>query len=400
VLRVLDRISLPALLLYLVWGLVSEWLRAGTLSTAIWDDYAILRDFGRQTIASSDYLWQFEGEGPFVVYLYTPAAALLHATLARLGDIGGLVWMAAIALCAVLGVRATLRLLGWEDRPGRYVATLLAVLACGYFVRFDLHFLNGNVIFVGLALLGLERMDRSPQAGAVLLATSMLIKPYSVLLLPYLALIGRGDVLLRSCAALFALGLLLPALALGPSSTFALYSSWLGAISHAGSSDFLPQIAAFNISTVASVQALATSHGIDAVGTGARWLTRALHVAWLATLTWALWPRVAALRAGLGRAERVDGATLLAESGVLLVAPLALSPMFQPHHGVALVPLAMLLATQAFEVTARTGLRWRSGLLGSALFVAGAYLPHDGTQGLGVLACMGALVAATRSTTS
>jgi len=394
VLRALDRISLPVLLLYLVWGLVSEWLRLGTLSTAVWDDYAMLREFGPRTIASRDYAWQFEGEGPFAVYLYTPAAALLHTALAGLGDLGGLAWMGAIALFAVLGVRATLHLLGWSDRPGRYVATLLAVLACGYFVRFDLHFLNGNAIFVGLAVLGLERMDRSPSSGAALLATSMLIKPYSALLLPYLALIGRTFVLLRGCVTLFALGLLLPTLVLGPSSTFALYASWLDAIALVGSADFLPQIDSFSISTAASVQALAASHGIDTMGAGVTWLTRALQLAWLSSIAWALWPRITALRGYPSSAARLDGTTLLAEAGVLLVAPLALSPMFQPHQGVALVPLALLLATRAFETTASTKLRWRYGLLGVALFGAGAYLPHDGTQGLAVLACMTAIVAA------
>jgi hypothetical protein len=316
--------------------------------------------------------------------------------------------MAGIASCGFLGVAALLRLLEWQERRGRFFAALLAVLACGYFLRWDLHFLNSNTIFVGLAVIGLALLQQRGSGGwacalpgALCLALSIVVKPYSLLLLPYLILLRRPDAFLWTSGLLLLILFGLPALFLGPGASLELHASWLAALRKASGPDFIDQISTFNVSLHASMNRL-----VDTLQPGARiprdtmqLAVRGLQSLWLALIAWALWPRLKTYWSSMrtsGTSAPISGRAIVREAGTLLVAPLALSSMFQPHQGVAVFPLALLLSTQALAANASRRLRIRHGVLAVAVFLTCSYTPNNGIHGLALLSCLAACIIVAR----
>jgi hypothetical protein len=404
-LRRLDILSLIALLVYLGWGLGSEWVREGALSDQVWDDYAILRDLSRRVIESGGYAWQFEGTGRVVVFVHSPSSCLFHTVLARLGDGGGLIWMGLIAASAAGGVSALLLLLDWRGRPGRYVAVVLAVVACHYFVRFDLHFLNSNIVFTALAVAGLALALRGRESAlcaamaGLCLALSIATKPYALLLIPYLALLRQSAALVWACFWLGAILFALPALALGVDDSLTLQQSWLQALYRASGSDFAPRILSFDVSLLGALRDLRETGALPRGVSDAALVStaRGLQLAWLGLVAAALAPRLRLALAGPA-AERESGRSVALEGGILLLAPLPLSALLQPHHGVALFPLALLLATRALEAGAGARERLGLALLAVACFAAPAYAPTPGARGMAIFACLLAVVVTARWT--
>jgi hypothetical protein len=396
--RLLNGLIAVALVLFLVWGIVSEWVRAGSLSDDVWDDYLFTLLQARQVLELQSYAVEFAGDGRVMAYVYPPVTAIARVALgAAPADVGGLAWMFAMAVAGIFGVRAILLTLGWKNRPERYLAVLFAVVTVRYFIHWDLHFLNSNTIFsalvVGhLALLGGDMRARQKMAWVAggLLAMSIALKLYSFLLLGYLILIGRWDVLRWSLVGLFALFLGVPILTLGFDQAIALSFSWLDAVAQLSSTAAQGHVFFYSVTLADSLLRMQQAGQLPMTSPEVmRVMLRLLQAAWLLLVLQLLWPRVRAYfelrRAGEDR--QPEGASLIREGGVLLLAPLPFSTLLQPHHGVLLFPIALLLATEAFEGWTSRQARVVLAVAACAMVVTLKALRDQPALGVGIFLC-------------
>jgi len=357
---------------------VGEAVRTGGLTDAALDDYAISRELGGAVAARADYGWQLEAEPPFVLFAYPPPDALLHAALAALGGLAGpLLFMAALAAAGWAGARSVLTLLGAEELPLRWLGVLLGVLACRAFVQSDLHLLNSNVLAVGLALAAWRFLDPTsrrplgPACGGLLLAASLAVKPWAVGLPLVLVALRRWRELGWTLSGLGLAFVVVPALMLGPGDAAKLLASWIDVLRQAASVAAIDRIAVDNVSLAAALDALGLARGRVAAIVGAA------QVLWLAAL--------AALVASALR-RPADGAppggrTWLLVGTTVLVAPVPLSPILQPHHLVAWAPLSIVVGLDVVDrATARADRIGRIAVL-AGVFALSSYAPAGPARG-------------------
>lgn len=186
-------------------------------------DFEVYRTAGRRAVAAEP-LYR-EGDGHYT-FKYLPAFAVAMAPVAILGDDGARVgWYALSCACLVLLLRWSVLALParrWTERS-------LVVVAIVFLAKFYAHelvlgqsnLLLGVVLLAGLGALQLE----APKLAAVAFAAAVFIKPYALILLPWLAAsygLAAGSV---AGAGLLA-GLLLPAVLYGWSGNLTQLSGW------------------------------------------------------------------------------------------------------------------------------------------------------------------------------
>jgi hypothetical protein len=159
-------------------------------------------------------------------YKYFPAFAMVMAPFAVLDDEAArIVWFAFSVgmLCAL--VRWSVRGLP-ERRRSERVLTWLAVLCMAKFYLRELNLGQTNTL-LGLLLVGAllaEQVDQRTAAGA-LVALGVFVKPYALILVPWLALVAGSAGLLAAGAVLLA-GLALPILRYGWQGNVDLLVGW------------------------------------------------------------------------------------------------------------------------------------------------------------------------------
>jgi hypothetical protein len=270
-------------------------------------------------------------------YAYPPAYVVLMLGWLKLGSLAFPAWIAlgiaSLLAIVVVGARAT----GLAARPGGIAVAALSMLVVSYAVGWDLKSRNVNLAYLLAILLALWLGARRPALAGLLLSLSVAIKLYSVLFLPWLVWKRRWAWLGWTLAGIALWFVVLPLLVFGPAETVLLTKAWWIALGPAGEPAYQAIFPGYLISlhkTLASLLALPpTDAGVIAA-------TRALQLAWLALIAWMLW-----------RCPLDD----VASGALLVLAPLPLGPVLQPHHAaVLLLPAVVLLAIAADEITSRT----------------------------------------------
>jgi len=171
-------------------------------------------------------------------FKYAPFAALIYVPLALLPlPAAKAVWLAIVLAAVFAAVAASARLAGLSD-PGRpWLAALPALILAKYFLReLELGQINAVItaLFLGMAVLLTARSGPVPasrEAAAGLLAgLGAALKPYGLIMLPYLFLRKRWRAFL-SGSAFLALSLLLPAVFYGWRGNWRVHSEWVRTLS-------------------------------------------------------------------------------------------------------------------------------------------------------------------------
>jgi len=175
-------------------------------------DFEVYRTAGRRAIAAEP-LYQ-DGDGHYT-FKYLPAFAVAMAPMAILGhDASRTAWYALSCACLLLLLRWSVLALParrWTERSLLLVAiVLLAKFYAHELVLGQSNLLLGVVLLAGLGALQLE----APKLAAVAFAAAVFIKPYALILLPWLV-VSYGIVPGLVAAAGLLFGLLLPAVLYG-----------------------------------------------------------------------------------------------------------------------------------------------------------------------------------------
>ncbi len=159
-------------------------------------------------------------------YKYLPAFAFPMAPFARVPrEFASGVWYALSVFLLCCFIRQSVRLLP-EPRLSRRVLLWLVVIVTGKFWVRELVMGQTNAMLgvVLISALVAARRGRWPLAGA-LVGLGVFVKPYAILLLPWLAIVG-GLQATAAAAAVLALGLIAPAAAYGWQGNLALLADW------------------------------------------------------------------------------------------------------------------------------------------------------------------------------
>ncbi len=164
-------------------------------------------------------------------FKYAPAMALLYVPLAILPySIAAGIQYALIVGAFVGSVVIADRLVRTHVLGGKaagYTPLFLTLLIVVVHLHRELHLGNINVLLLWSLLLALDRLlSGDARAAGLFMGIAMLAKPHFVVLLPLLLL--RGHYRAMSAALLtLAVGLLVPALVLGWSTSWDLHGQWL-----------------------------------------------------------------------------------------------------------------------------------------------------------------------------
>jgi hypothetical protein len=208
------------------WPLVITVLAILAYSTRIhreMADFEVYRQAATRALNAEEL---YRPEDGHYQYKYLPAFAVVVAPFAMLDDEAArVVWFAFSVgmLCAL--IRWSVRGLP-ERRRSERVLTWLVVLCMAKFYLREINLGQSNTL-LGVLLVGAllaEQVD-SPRVAGALVAIGLFVKPYAVILVPWLALVGGAPALVTA-GAVMAGGLLLPALTYGWSGNLHLLAGW------------------------------------------------------------------------------------------------------------------------------------------------------------------------------
>ena len=230
-------------------------------------------------------------------FKYLPAFAVLAIPLGLvpLGAAKAIWFVVSVGLVAAL-VTLSLRLLP-ERRRAAWLLVAAAVVAMGKFYGHEIVLGQMNALFavvVVLALLALR--NRSEARGGLLVALAIVVKPYGVILLPWLLARAR----LASIATAFiglAAVVALPAVAYGVAGDIALHRAWWWTV------------------TDSTVPNLTNADNVSVAALYTKWMGMGTAAAALSVATSAVLLGVAVVvvirRAGVTRPDPLEGALLL-----------------------------------------------------------------------------------------
>ena len=265
-------------------------------------DFEVFRTAGIRALAGEPL---YRAEDAHYQFKYWPAFALAAIPFGFMHpEAGKVIWYAlSVALVAVL-LRQSIRALP-ERRTAARALTWWTLLLTGKFIVIEL--INGQTnamlgAFVVLALVATQ--TGRPVVAGLLVAAAVFVKPYALLLLPWLV-VTQGARASASAVAGLAAGLLLPVVQYG----------WQGN---------LDQLAGWYRTVVTTTsENLLVTENISFMTMWAKWIGPGLTASWLTLLT-----SIAALIAPAaiwGMRRRVREAAYLEVSALLLLMPL-LSP--------------------------------------------------------------------------
>jgi arabinofuranan 3-O-arabinosyltransferase len=174
--------------------------------------------------ASAEPLYRVE-DGHFV-FKYLPAFALLALPLGLLPlpVAEGLWFFTSVALLVVL-ITLNVRLPAEQRRSTRFLVGVL-IVAMGKFYAHELVLGQVNILFAVIATLALLAMKTNREALAgVLVVVAVVIKPYAVLFLPWLAARRKLPSILAASAGV-AIVLLAPAILYGVDGNITQHREW------------------------------------------------------------------------------------------------------------------------------------------------------------------------------
>jgi hypothetical protein len=187
-------------------------------------DFEVYWRAGGRAAASEPLYREADGHYQFK-YLPGFAVLVLPVSLAPL-EVAKAIWFSLSVAALALLLRLSLPLLPQQRKPG-WVLVLIALAVLGKFYGHELVLGQVNLLFAAAAtgsILAL-RMKRETLAGA-LVALAIVLKPYGVLLVPWLGARGQPRAVVTVGTGLAAV-LMLPAVLYGFSGNVALHRDWL-----------------------------------------------------------------------------------------------------------------------------------------------------------------------------
>ena len=334
-------------------------------------DYRILYDMSRQVVHNQRY-------EPQQIFPYPPSAVvLLFVTALPPFPVAAGAWLALTILASVGTVVLGTSLVGLSNHPWRWSAALAAFALMDYYIQWDLRSQNSNMVYTFLLVAALVSMRRGQDTlVGLLLAASIALKLYPVLVLPYLWWIGKR----RACAA--AMGFLVTFFAILPLVFFGLdglvsaYTSWVGQLRVLAST--------INESDHAILIALpfTLTKRLGADSPLVPWLAGAASAVWLGAVA------ACVLSGRPWRTSQTDGWDLAVDCGILALAPVVISPYLEPYHATpALLPILALVQWATVSSRPAVPRMFATVVLGTgwlALKVSGVM----GFRGAGVLVQM------------
>jgi hypothetical protein len=187
-------------------------------------DFTVYHTAGARALATEPLYRASDGHYQFK---YLPAFALVVAPLSLVSEeTGKLIWFLLTVLAAGIVVGGPIHLLPGRRRSVRVLAAL-ALLITGKFLVRELVHGQTNVLLTAVVVLALVAVRRgSEMAAGALVCVAVVLKPYAILLMPWLAGSGRRRALAAAATAL-AGALALPALVYGWSGNLTLLRDWM-----------------------------------------------------------------------------------------------------------------------------------------------------------------------------
>lgn len=201
-------------------------------------DFEVYRQAASRAVAAEPL---YRADDQHYQFKYLPAFALIAAPLAAVPlETAKTVWFAASVALLILLLGLSVQLIP-ERRLSLRVLIASAVVVMGKFFGHELVLGQINVLFGCVAVLALlmMRSGRDATAGA-LTALAIVVKPYAVIFLPWLAAIGRWRATAAAAAGLV-LALALPSLTYGVDGTIALHRDWWTTVTSSTAPNLLNQ---------------------------------------------------------------------------------------------------------------------------------------------------------------
>lgn len=334
-------------------------------------DSFLMIDYGLNTRQASTIQSMIAGGGAIAYpehFAYPPPFVVLLLLWLKLGPFAFAAWIGLGIAALVATLLAAARATGIDRRAGGLAVAALAVVVASYAISWDLKARNVNLVYLAAIALALVAAERRPALAGLLLSLSIAIKLYSILFLPWLAWRRRWWWLGWSIAGLALWFVLLPTAWFGSEPALALTRAWWQALGPAGEPAYQAIFPGYLVSlhrTVAGIMAAPPTQGAVIA------VTRALQFGWIALLAWMIW------RVNLSPA---------AEAALLVLAPLPLGPMLQPHHAaVMLLPAVVVLAAIA-DPSIETRRRWIGIAAMAACFLVTQIGPGGVWRGVGLMA--------------
>jgi hypothetical protein len=186
-------------------------------------DFAVYRTAGARVLDAAPL---FRADDGHYQFKYFPAFALAMVPVAVLPvEAAKAVWFALSVFLLVLLVRWSVRVLP-NPRSSPVRLTWLAILLMAKFYLHELNLGQTNIL-LGVLLVGAlaaaER--RRPLLAGALVGAGVFVKPYALILVPWL-LFAAGPASLAAFAAILGVGLLLPAAVYGWQGNLQLIADW------------------------------------------------------------------------------------------------------------------------------------------------------------------------------
>ena len=245
-------------------------------------DFAVYRTAAERALSAQPL---YRPEDGHYQYKYLPAFALAMAPFAwPPPEVARAAWFAlSIALLAIF-VRQVLRALPARRMPERRLRWLTLLLLGKCYVK-ELAFGQTNLLF-GIVLFSAvtSAQRRRPIAAGAMVAVAVFVKPYALLLLPWLA-VSQGVTALCVFAVGLCTGLALPAVVYGWHGNLALIADWYRTVTETTAPNLLlpenisiPTMWAkwLGVGPAASTLAAATSLAALAVAGAVLWRRKAI----------------------------------------------------------------------------------------------------------------------------
>jgi len=164
-------------------------------------------------------------------FKYFPAFAILAIPMASLPlPVAKAIWFGAAVSSLVLLLRIGPRVLPEMRRSTRWLLCV-AIVALGKYYARDLVLGQINIIFTLVATVAVVSMAKGREVlGGVLVALAVVLKPYALILLPWIAARRKRPSIVAAGAGV-AVVLVAPAVLYGVSGTLALYKGWWTTVS-------------------------------------------------------------------------------------------------------------------------------------------------------------------------
>ena len=341
--RIVDFVIGGLFVCYLLYVLMLSKLFSATIEPARFRDLGILWNL-------SDHVFQHRHYEIGQNFFPPSNAILIHAFGMMNRELAFRIYLLVQASSFILVLWIWCRCLGITKRPDRFLIVLTAFLAAHYYVHFEFHMHNLNLIT--LCLVSAAVFFRRVQVSSFSYALALAIKPHSsVLVLPWMAWQGYFRWTAHALFWLFIFFGVLPVLCFGFSGTATLHREWLTSLVIGGTGD---------------TQAISVKAGIAAMLETTLSDRRVELLNWIAQGFWILTLAIFFLPTLVRRAPG-SAFTMAAELAAILLAALPFGALQQPARGVVLLVAMLVVAAAAFSGQSST--RSRAALFGVLVFV-------------------------------